>query len=66
MLDFSFFSGAAKCKIASTWRCLIGQCTIESTGRCFDWAMHNRRHVALFTLVNIKSKPRSPKLWRAL
>ena len=31
----------------------------------FDWAMHNIRHMALFTLV-IKSKPRNPKLWRAL
>ena len=26
---------------------LIGQCTMESTWRCSDWAMHNRRHVAL-------------------
>ena len=25
-----------------TWPCLIGQCTIESTWRCFDWVMHNR------------------------
>ena len=38
-----------------TWRCFIGQCTIESTWRCFDWVMHNRSHVALFTLV-ISSK----------
>ena len=42
MLDFSFFSGAAKCIIEGTWR-------------CFDWVMHNRRHLALFTLA-IKSK----------
>ena len=60
-----FFSCAAKRTIENTWRCLIGQCTIESTWRCFGWAMHNRRHVPLFTLV-IKSKPRSPKIWRAL
>ena len=55
MFYFSFFlcfSGAAKCIIESTWQ-------------CFDWVMHNRRHVALFTLV-IKSKPRSPKSSRAL
>lgn len=48
MLDFSFFSGAAKYKIASTWR-------------CFDWAIHNGRHVAMFRLVEANHVVQSAK-----
>ena len=46
-----FFFLCSKMHNRKTWRCLIGQCTIESTWRCFDWVMHNRSHVAVFTLV---------------
>ena len=46
-----FFFLCSKMHNGKTWPCLIGQWTIESTWRCFDWVMHNRSHVALFTLV---------------
>ena len=52
-----FFFLCSKMHNRKTWRCLIGQCTIESTLRCFDWVMHNRSHVAVFTLVILRTVP---------
>ena len=62
MLDFFFFSCAAKCTIENMWRCLIGQCTIEGTWRCLHWLLkaiyvinnHGEHCDTLFGLLKIE------------